>query len=59
MKVAAAILEWSAGFGEDGDQEGEGALAPSPAELCSETDVEGKTAIMYAKEHVRLRLEHV
>ena len=50
-QVAEAILEWSAASsGEDGDDQ-----TPSPAELCSTTDAEGKTAIMFAKENVRLR----
>lgn len=52
-QVAEAILEWSAGFGEYEDQEGDGGQTPSPAELCSTTDAEGKSAVVYAKEHVR------
>lgn len=57
--MAEAILEWSAGCGEDEDddenedEDGVGGQTPSPAELCSTTDVEGKSAVVYAKEHVR------
>ncbi|CAM9993472.1 unnamed protein product, partial [Scytosiphon promiscuus] len=54
-RVAEAILEWSAGCGadrdEDQDQNEEGGHTPSPAELCSTTDMEGKSAVVYAKEH--------
>eukprot|EP00903_Cladosiphon_okamuranus_P015534 g14341.t2 len=45
--VAEAILEWSAGCAE----EVENGRTPSPAELCSTTDAEGKTAFVFAKEH--------
>lgn len=50
-QVAEAILEWSAGCAE----EVESGETPSPAELCSTTDAEGKTAHVFAKEHVRPR----
>lgn len=50
LQVAEAILEWSAGSaGEVGDDQ-----TPSPAELCSATDAEGKTAFVFAKENVSL-----
>eukprot|EP00752_Nemacystus_decipiens_P010133 g9030.t2 len=45
--VAEAILEWSAGCAE----EVENGQTPSPAELCSTTDADGKTAFVFAKEH--------
>lgn len=47
------ILEWSA---ECAEVEGGEGMTPSPAELCSTKDAEGKTAVMFAKEQVRLRL---
>ncbi|CAN0286583.1 unnamed protein product [Ectocarpus sp. 6 AP-2014] len=46
--VAEAILEWSEGCTED--EEGVNGPVPSPAELCSATDAEGKTAVVFAKE---------
>ncbi|CAM9589322.1 unnamed protein product [Ectocarpus sp. 12 AP-2014] len=46
--VAEAILEWSEGCTED--EEGVDGPVPSPAELCSATDAEGKTAVVFAKE---------
>lgn len=53
LQVAEAILEWSAGFAEE---EGGDGQMPSPAEMCSTKDAEGKTAVVFAKEQVRLRL---
>ncbi|CAM9792983.1 unnamed protein product, partial [Ectocarpus fasciculatus] len=44
--VAEAILEWSEGCTEEGVD----GQVPSPAELCSTTDAEGKTAVVFAKE---------
>lgn len=49
--MAEAILEWSEGCTEEGVD----GQVPSPAELCSATDAEGKTAVVFAKELVRLR----
>ncbi|CAM9365706.1 unnamed protein product, partial [Ectocarpus sp. 4 AP-2014] len=46
--VAEAILEWSEGCTED--EEGVDGPVPSPAELCSAKDAEGKTAVVFAKE---------
>ncbi|CAM9316154.1 unnamed protein product [Ectocarpus sp. 12 AP-2014] len=46
--VAEAILEWSEGCTEE--EEGVDGPVPSPAELCSATDAEGKTAVVFAKE---------
>ncbi len=52
LQVAEAILEWSAGSsGEVGDDQ-----TPSPAELCSTADAEGKTAFVFAKENVRWKV---
>lgn len=52
LQVAEAILEWSVGCAEEVEEDGQ---TPSPAELCSTADAEGKTAFVFAKENVRLR----